>query len=66
MNILIIVVLCAHIAFNILVAKFMSVAEMQRRFVDGQNVVGKIATNIFYAFAWLLKGLKFVIINTVK
>ena len=57
MNILIIVVLCAYLAFNVLVAKWMSAAEMQRRFVDGQNVVGKIATNIFYAFAWLLKGL---------
>lgn len=66
MNILIIVVLCAYLAFNILVAKCMSAAEMQRRFVDGQNLVGKIATNIFYGFAWLLKGLKFVIINTVK
>ena len=66
MNILIIVVLCAYLAFNILVAKFLTVKEMQHRFVNGQNLVGKIATNIFYGFAWLLKGLKFVIINTVK
>lgn len=66
MNILIIVVLCVYLAFNILVAKCMSTKEMQHRFVDGQNLVGKIATNIFYAFAWILKGLKFVIINTVK
>lgn len=44
----------------------MSAAEMQRRFVDGQNLVGKIATNIFYGFAWILKGLKFVVVNNIK
>ena len=66
MNILIIVVLCAYLAFNILVAKCMSTAEMQHKFVDGQNLVGKIATNIFYGFAWILKGLKFVVVNNIK
>lgn len=66
MNILIIVVLCAYLAFNILVAKFLTVKEMQHKFVDGQCIVGKIAANAFYSIAWLLKGLRFIVINTVK
>lgn len=44
----------------------MTTKEMQTKFVDGQNVVGKIATNIFYAPAWFLKLLKITIIKTVK
>lgn len=40
--------------------------EMKTRFIDGQCIVGKIAANAFYNIAWLLKGLKFIIINTVK
>lgn len=40
--------------------------EMKTRFIDGQCIVGKIAANAFYGIAWLLKGLKFIIINTVK
>ena len=66
MNILFIVVLCAYLAFNILVAKCMSAKEMQHKFVDGQCIVGKIAANAFYSIAWLLKGLRFIILNTVK
>lgn len=66
MNILIIVVLCVYLAFNILVAKFLTVKEMQSKFVDGQCIVGKIVANAFYSVAWLLKGLRFIILNTVK
>lgn len=44
----------------------MTTKEMQTKFVDGQNVVGIIATNIFYAPAWILKFLKATIIKMVK
>lgn len=66
MNILIIVVLCVYLAINIVTSKMLTVKEMQHKFVDGQCIVGKIATNAFYSIAWLLKGLRFIIINTVK
>ena len=52
--------------FNCIVSEAMTTKEMQTKFVDGQNVVGKIATNIFYAPAWFLKLLKITIIKTVK
>lgn len=66
MNILIFVVLCAYLVFNIVTSKMLTAKEMKSRFIDGQCIIGKIAANAFYSIAWLLKGLKFIIINTVK
>ena len=40
--------------------------EMANKFIKGQNVVGRIATNIFYAPAWLLKGIKYLAVNLIK
>lgn len=54
------------LAINCITAKVMDAKEMQAKFLDGQNIVGKIATNIFYAPAWLLKFIKVTIIKTVK
>ena len=65
MNILIIII-CLYLAFNIVTSKMLTAKEMKTRFIDGQCIVGKIAANAFYNIAWLLKGLKFIIINTVK
>lgn len=66
MNILIFVVLCAYLVFNIVTSKMLTAKEMKSRFIDGQCIIGRIAANAFYSIAWLLKGLKFIIINTVK
>ncbi|GEM_PF-2610934 len=66
MNILIITIICLYLAFNIVTSKMLTAKEMKTRFIDGQCIVGKIAANAFYSIAWLLKGLKFIIINTVK
>lgn len=66
MKIAIIAVICLYAAFNFVTAKMMDVKEMKECFINGQCVVGKIAANIFYAPAWFLKGLKFVINVTVK
>lgn len=65
MNILIIII-CLYLAFNIVTSKMLTAKEMKTRFIDGQCIVDKIAANAFYSIAWLLKGLKFIIINTVK
>lgn len=66
MKIMIIVVICLYAAFNFVTAKMMNASEMKEHFIDGQCVVGKIAANVFYIPAWVLKGLKFVIDILVK
>ena len=65
-KIIIITVAAAYIVFNFVVSKRMAVEEMAGKFIKGQNVVGRIATNIFYAPAWFLKGLKFLAVNFIK
>ena len=66
MKILVIAGICLYAAINIVTAKVKSAAEMKEEYIDGQCVVGKIAANIFYAPAWLLKALKVIIWFMVK
>ena len=61
-KIIIIAVGVAYIVFNCIVSKRMSAKEMRRRYITGQCVVGRIAAGIFYAPAWLFKGIKFIIL----
>ena len=65
-NTIIIAVGIAYIVFNCIVSKRMSAKEMAGKFIASQNVVGRIATNIFYSPAWLLKGIKFLAVNLIK
>ena len=51
---------------NIYVTKVMSAREMVEEFIEGQCFVGKIFANIFYAPAWVFKGLRFVVVATIK
>ena len=60
MKIFIIAVICLYAAINIVTAKVMNAKEMKEEFITGQCLVGKIAANIFYAPAWLLKALKVI------
>ncbi len=66
MKIFIIAVICLYAAINIVTAKVKSAKEMKEEYIDGQCLVGKIAANIFYAPAWLLKALKVIIWFMVK
>lgn len=66
MKILIIALVCLYAAINIVTAKVMNAKEMKEEFITGQCLVGKIAANIFYAPAWLLKALKVIIWFMVK
>lgn len=66
MKILFIALVCLYAAINIVTSKVMSAKEMKEEFINGQCLVGKIAANIFYAPAWLLKALKVVIWFMVK
>lgn len=58
--------LVIYLVLTFATSYMLSAKEMRRRFIDGQCIVGKIAANIFYAPAWLLKGLKFVITRVIK
>ena len=65
-NIIIGTLAAAYLIFNCIVSNRMDTKAMTAKFITGQNVVGKIATNIFYAPAWVLKGLKFLAVNLIK
>lgn len=66
MKLLVIAVICAYIAFNMVIASVYSKDDMTQKFITGQNVVGMIASNIFYAPAWLLKLVRFVVVKFIK
>lgn len=55
-----------YIVYNLIIAKLLSAKEMKNDFVDGQCTVGKILTNIFYAPAWILKGVRFTVTAVIK
>lgn len=65
-KIIIIVIAAAYIVINCIISKRMTAQEMTGKFITGQNLVGKIATNIFYVPAWFLKGIKFLAVNLIK
>lgn len=60
------VVALVWVVINIFTAKGMSAKQMHSEFVDGQCLVGKICANIFYAPAWVLKGIRCVVLVTIK
>ena len=64
-KIILIVLACIYLAFNILVSKLYTAKEMKAVYIDGQCMVGKIFANIFYTPSWVLKGLKSAIIFLV-
>ena len=66
LNIIIGTLVAAYIVFNIIISNRMDVKAITAKCITGQNGVGKIATIIFYAPAWILKGLKFLAVNLIK
>lgn len=60
-----IAIICVYLAFNFITAKVMSASRMRKEFIDGQCLIGKICANIFYAPAWMLKGLRFIVLAAV-
>ena len=65
-KIILIVISFIYIAFNAFTAKMMTAREMKKEFIDGQCQVGRILANIFYLPAWLLKGIRFVVVAAIK
>lgn len=66
MKALLIITVVLYTAFNLITAKLYSAREMKRDFIDGQCVVGKVFANIFYLPAWVLKGLRFIVVAVIK
>lgn len=66
MKALLIIIVVLYTAFNLITAKLYSAREMKRDFIDGQCVVGKVFANIFYLPAWVLKGLRFIVVAVIK
>lgn len=65
LKILGIIILCIYLAINLITAKVESAKSMKRYLIDGQCLVGKIFANIFYAPAWFLKGVKFIVLAMI-
>lgn len=61
-----IIVLIIYAAFNLYVSKVYSMRQMKENFVDGQCVVGKVFTNMFYAPAWILKVFRALVVMLIK
>lgn len=61
-----IIALILYFAFNLITARMWSAKDMKRDFIDGQCFVGKVFANIFYAPAWILKGIRYVVVTLIK
>lgn len=66
MKALLIIIVVLYTAFNLITAKLYSAREMKHDFIDGQCIVGKVFANIFYLPAWVLKGLRFIVVAVIK
>lgn len=66
MRFVIVILLIIYAVINLITAKLWSAKEMKHDFVDGQCLAGRIFANIFYAPAWLLKGIRFAVLATIK
>ena len=61
-----ITIICLYISFNLVVANTMTAIDMKREYIDGQCLIGRICTNLFYLPAWMLKIIRNVFIKFIK
>lgn len=61
-----VIAIILYMAVNFITAKRWNAREMKCDFIDGQCLVGKILTNIFYLPAWVLKGVRFAVLVLIK
>lgn len=59
MRLFVMALICSYLAYNFAVAETFTTREMHKRLISGQNFVGLILTNIFYAPAWFLKVIQY-------
>ena len=60
------VVALVWVVINVFTTKAMSAKQMHEEFVAGQCLVGKICANIFYAPAWISKGIRCFVLAAIK
>lgn len=63
---ILIIIAFVYVVFNIIIAMMMSAEDMMHKFIYGQCIVGAICANIFYAPAWFLKAIRFVVVSAIK
>jgi hypothetical protein len=51
---------------NIIVITSMTSKEMKKELVSDQCIIGKIFANIFYAPAWMLKLLRYMVVTVIR
>lgn len=66
MNAFAVFLLIVYVIVNLVMSKLYSAKEMKAMLITGQNLVGMVFSNLFYAPAWFLKGLRRVITATVR
>lgn len=63
---IIIIATIAWLLSNIIVSKKMSAAQLGKMVYSGNCTVGKAFSSIFYAPAWILKGVRVIVLATIK
>lgn len=59
-------VVIVWILFNIATSKIYSAGQLKKMIYSGYCTAGKIFASIFYAPAWFLKGVRVVVLATIK
>ena len=55
-----------YACFNAMLAACFNAREMKTDLIDEQCAIGRLFANLFYAPAWILKGIRFVVTRTIK
>ncbi len=66
MRVFFIFAVIAWMIFNIATSKIYSAKQLKNMIYSGYCVVGKIFASLFYAPAWILKGIRVVVLATIK
>lgn len=65
MKILIIMLISLYLIFNVVVAMTHTTKQMKRKLDDERSLLDKVFLAMFYAPAWVLKGIKIAIIALI-
>lgn len=59
-------ILIVYAVVNICCSLTITAREMKNSFINGQDFISMAFVNIFYAPAWVLKGIKYIIEMAVR
>lgn len=66
LNVVLVALLIIYVIFNFITAYLYTAKQMKENFIEEQCVVGCFFANIFYAPAWILKAIRFVVVTAVR